>query len=200
MDKNCMAEIANRYACRHFAQKGVDENSLAQVLEAGRLAPSGFGLEPWRFLVIDTFPILKQVADACFSQPPAITAPVLIVIVAHVSALHPDSDYVRQQLTAEAAGADPATVFESYQAFYGNADISSWAVGQCHIAASFMMLEAVHQQLATCPIGGFDEGGLRTAINLPKAETPALVLALGHCADPPGQRRRRVADDVITFL
>ena len=195
-----MTEISNRRACRRFSNASVEGEKLRCVLEAGRLAPSGFGLEPWRFLVVDKTQLRTELADACFNQSPAATAPVLIVIVARVAVLHPDSDYVLQQLTAEAGGADPAPVMEGYRAFYESADIAPWAVGQCQIAASFMMLEAVHQQLATCPIGGFDEALLRKVISLPDGETPALVLALGTCADKPGPRRRRATEDVIAYL
>lgn len=200
MDKDCMTEITNRRACRHFSNDSVEAEKLRCVLEAGRLAPSGFGLEPWRFLVLDKTPLRTGVADACFNQSPVSTAPVLIVIVARVAVLHPDSGYVLQQLTAEAGGADPVPVMEGYRAFYESGDIASWALGQCQIAASFMMLEAVHHELATCPIGGFDEALLKKAISLPDGETPSLVLALGSCADKPGPRMRRAAEDVIAFL
>ena len=200
MDKDCMTEIASRRACRRFSNDRVEGRKLRNVLEAGRLAPSGFGLEPWRFLVVDKTPLRTELAKACFNQSPATTAPVLIVIVARVAMLHPERGYVLQQLAAEAGEADPAIVMEGYRAFYEYADIAAWALGQCQIAASFMMLEAVHQQLATCPIGGFDEALLRAALSLPDGETPALVLALGSCVDKPGPRRRRPAEDVIAYL
>jgi nitroreductase len=117
-----------------------------------------------------------------------------------VAELRPDSDYVRQQLMVEAGENAVAAVMEAYRAFYESGDIAPWAAGQCQIAAAFMMLEAVHQQLATCPIGGFDERALSRAINMPVGETPALVLALGHCKDRPGPRVRRTVEEVISYL
>jgi nitroreductase len=195
-----MIEISTRYACRRFAAHEVRYESLRSVLEAGRLAPSGFGLEPWRFLVVQETSLRKQVAEACFNQPPVATAPVLIVLVALVEALRPGSGFVKRQLEAEAGDGDPAPVMETYRVFCESADIVPWAVGQCQIAAAFMMLEAVHQQLATCPIGGFDEQKLATELQLPVGEKPALVLALGHCADQQGTRRRRTLAEVIAYL
>ena len=197
---NCMIEISTRYACRRFAAQDVEYELLRAVLEAGRLAPSGFGLEPWRFLVVQETSLREQVAEACFSQAPASTAPVLIVLVALVEALHPDTAFVKRQLEVEAGEGDPAPVMETYRAFYESADIAAWAVGQCQIAAAFMMVEAVHQQLATCPIGGFDEQKLTTALNLLAGEKPALVLALGYCADPQGARHRRAVAEVVRYL
>lgn len=195
-----MTEITGRRACRHFSSDRVGAEKLRSVLEAGRLAPSGFGLEPWRFLVIENGPLRRPAEEACFNQPPVTTAPLLIVIAAQVAVLRPDSDYVRRQLAAEAGSADTAPVLDAYRAFYQAGDITSWAIGQCQIAAAFMMLEAVHQQLATCPIGGFEDGALRKAIDLPEGEMPALVLALGHCDDTPGPRRRRAAEEIVTYI
>ncbi len=200
MSTNCMSEIIARHACRHFTSQQVQHELLRSVLEAGRLAPSGFGLEPWRFLSVKEATLRKQVAEACFSQAPAATAPVLIVLVALVESLRPGNRFVKRQLEAEAGDGDPALVMDAYRALYESTDIALWAVGQCQIAAAFMMLEAVHQQLATCPIGGFDEQKLALALNLPAGEKPALVLALGHCAQPQGERRRRASAEVIAHL
>ena len=200
MSINCMIEISMRYACRRFTSDGVPHEALRSVLEAGRLAPSGFGLEPWRFLVARENALRARVAEACFSQPAAATAPVLIVLVALADALRPESGFVKQQLEAEAGDSDPAPVMETYRAFHDSADIGAWAAGQCQIAAAFMMLEATHQALATCPIGGFDEAGLGAALDLPAGERPVLVLALGHCADAPGARCRRGFAEVVTYV
>jgi nitroreductase len=199
MDKSCMIEITRRRACRHFSDDRVDPEKLRSVLEAGRLAPSGFGLEPWRFLVIEAGALHAGVAHACFDQSPAVTAPVLIVLVARVAALHPDGDYVHVQLLAEAGGGDLKPVMDAYRGFFDADAIAAWAVGQCQIAAAFMMLEAEHQNLVTCPIGGFDEQALAKALDLPDGEKPALVLALGRCVDTPGPRVRRSSEEIITY-
>jgi nitroreductase len=199
MDKTCMIEITSRRACRHFSDDIVDAEKLYSVLEAGRLAPSGFGLEPWRFLVMEKGTTHSHVARACFGQSAVVTAPVLIVLVARAAALQPDDNYVREQLLAEAEGSDLGPIMAAYRAFYDADAIASWAVGQCQIAAAFMMLEAEHQQLATCPIGGFEEQSLVKAVNLPDGDRPALVLALGRCVDKPGARVRRPFEDIVSY-
>ena len=44
--------IKKRYSCRAYAEKPVEEEKLAQVLEAARLAPSAKNLQDWRFVVV----------------------------------------------------------------------------------------------------------------------------------------------------
>ncbi|OZA13562.1 MAG: NAD(P)H-dependent oxidoreductase, partial [Hydrogenophilales bacterium 17-62-8] len=88
--------IQQRYACHQFvAGQTVGASELSVLREAGRLAPSAFGLEPWRFITVTDETERAILAHACYDQPAAATAAALIVIVALVDALDPDSDYVR---------------------------------------------------------------------------------------------------------
>jgi nitroreductase len=195
-----MAEIlpalAGRFACRSFTSEPVSEGEVASILEAGRIAPSGFGMEPWRFIVARTAEARSAVASACFNQPPATTPPVLIAIVALAEALRPETAYVQDRLLAEAGGPVPEELQAAYRGFAEQTDIRSWAIGQCNFAAMQMMVQATALGLATCPIGGFDGADLSKALRLPAGEVPALLLALGHCADRQGGRRRKAMNSM----
>jgi nitroreductase len=114
--------------------------------------------------------------------------------VALGAVLDPDSDYVRARFEAEARGGDTAPVYEAYRAIYRADSIAAWAQGQCHFAAAHMLLQAAHMRLDSCPIGGFDADALTTALALPAGETPALLIALGHCSDPAPERLRKPLD------
>lgn len=184
--------IQQRYACRRFdADRPVSAGELSVLLESGRLAPSAFGLEPWRFVAVTDEADRTAITHACYDQPAAATAAAFIVIVALVAALDPDSDYVRAQFRAEARGADPAPIYEAYRAFHRTGSVAEWARGQCNFAAAHMLLQAAHLGLGSCPIGGFDAENLASALAVPPGETPALVIALGHCAQGAPQRIRK---------
>lgn len=187
--------IQQRYACRQFvAGQTVSASELSVLREAGRLAPSAFGLEPWRFITVQDDAERAAVARACYDQPAAATAAAFIVVVALVDALDPDSDYVRARFEAEARGQDTAPIHESYRAMYRAEGLAAWARGQCNFAAAHILLQAAHLGLGSCPIGGFDEAALTAALNIPSGETPALAIALGHCAHTAPQRMRKICD------
>ena len=184
--------IQQRYACREFvAARPVLASELAWVLEAGRLAPSAFGLEPWRFIVVTDDTERAKVARACQDQPAATTAAALIVIVALVAALEPDSDYVRTRFAAEARGQDAEPIHSAYRSFYRTVSLVEWAQGQCNFAAAHMLLQAAHMGLGSCPIGGYDAPALADALALPAGEVPALVVALGRCRQAAPERIRK---------
>jgi nitroreductase len=183
--------IERRYACREFVSGEVpSREELALVLEAGRVAPSAFGLEPWRFIVVPD-DARAAVARACYDQPAATTAAALVAIVALVAALDPDSAYVRARFAAEKRGDDLTSIYAAYRDHYRADTIAAWAQGQCHFAAAQMLLQATHLGVASCPLGGFDVGALARALALPTGETPALVIALGHCAYAAPERLRK---------
>jgi len=187
--------IQQRYACRDFvADKAVSLGELALLLEAGRLAPSAFGLEPWRFVAVTDKAQRAAIAHACHDQPASTTAVAFIVIVALVEVLDPDSDYVREQFRAEARGGDPAPIYEAYRAFHRVESIAERAQGQCNFAAAHMLLQAAHLGLGSCPIGGFDAGTLAAVLKLPQGEVPELVIAFGRCAYAAPQRLRKAGD------
>ncbi len=186
--------IQARFACRNFVpDQAPSPQQLAELVEAGRLAPSAFGLEPWRFAVVTDAAGRDAIAHACFDQPAAATAPALVVVVALVDALEPGSDYVRERFDAEARGGDPAPIHAAYAAFHRPADIAAWACGQCNFAAENILLQAAHLGLGSCPIGGFDEAALREAAGIQAGEVPALVIAVGRCAEGQPARVRKLA-------
>jgi nitroreductase len=193
MQPTLLDAIQQRYACRQFeAAQPVSASELAVLLEAGRLAPSAFGLEPWRFMIVEHETQRAAVAHACYDQPAAATAAALIVIVALVAALDPDSEYVGARFAAEARGQDAASIDAAYRGAYRAESMAAWAQGQCNFAAAHILLQAAHLGLGSCPIGGFDAAVLAQVMKIPPGETLALVIALGHCAQAAPQRMRKI--------
>ena len=192
MTPTLLDAIQLRYACRQFvADRPVPADELTLLQEAGRLAPSAFGLEPWRFITVGDAAQRAAVARACFDQPAAVTAAAFIVIAALVAALDPDSDYVRARFEAEARGPDTAPIMAAYRASYRADSIAGWAQGQCNFAAAQILLQAAHSGLGSCPIGGFDAAELTQVLAIPSGETPTLVIALGYCRDAAPARLRK---------
>lgn len=186
--------IETRFACRNFVSgETPSPQQLAELIEAGRLAPSAFGLEPWRFVVVTDPAPRATVAHACFDQPAAAAA-AFIVVVALIDVLESDSDYVHARFVAEARGGDTAPIHEAYRAHREMVDMPTWACGQCNFAAAHILLQATYMGLGSCPIGGFDEAALSKATGLPAGEKPALVIAVGRCAETRPQRVRKAGE------
>ncbi len=183
--------MRRRYACHAFRPGvAIAEEDLQAVLEAGRLAPSSFGLEPWRFLVVRNPARLPELQDACFGQPQAVTCSALVVILASVADMDPDSATLRTRLAREHAD-DFAAGLAAYRQFHAATDTRAWANAQCMLAAMQMMLAATACGVDSCALGGFDENRIGALLGIDlKCEAVALLLALGRCAQGPGDKRR----------
>jgi nitroreductase len=70
-----------RFATQVFdASKKVSDEDLKTILEAARLTPSSFGIEAWKFLVIENPELRGKIREAAWGQPKVTEASHLIVI------------------------------------------------------------------------------------------------------------------------
>lgn len=60
-----MEAIKERRSCRDFASSPVEEEKIKAVLEAGSWAPSVLNKQPWRFVVVKSQEVRRQVKEAC---------------------------------------------------------------------------------------------------------------------------------------
>lgn len=82
-----MEAMKNRYSCRKFTDEPVGEAELAEILEAGRIAPSACNNQPWRFVVLQEDDLSN--VDACSKCRYGATAVVLVCFDKSESAKNP---------------------------------------------------------------------------------------------------------------
>ena len=56
--------LEKRESCRAYADRPVSREDLMELIEAGRLSPSGCNAQPWKFIVVDE-------PEACVGQKQA---------------------------------------------------------------------------------------------------------------------------------
>lgn len=190
-----------RHACHLFlAERGIAPDDLAFILEAGRLSPSSFGLEPWKFIVLEAPAHKLAMQSACFQQPQVGTACVLIVVLAKRAELEPDSNYLQRLMAREYPGEALEVALKNYRAFHAGTDVAAWSAAQCHIAAANMMTAAAGIGIDSCAIGGFDPEQVRQQLGTdPHQFAPTLILAFGYCAQAPAEKQRLPLDELVEY-
>ena len=58
--------IKTRRSVRKYRDQPISESDLKKILEAGRWAPSGANLQPWRFIVIQNKVLIKKIGEFCY--------------------------------------------------------------------------------------------------------------------------------------
>jgi nitroreductase len=160
-------EIAQaRQSCRSYDENlPVEEEKLAAILEAARIAPSACNGQPYHLTVCHG-QTAKDVALACRGlglNKFAVQAPVMIVIS--------EEPYVKSAaMGAKLKGND-----------YRSIDIG--------IVAAYITAEATAQGLSTCILGWLDDARIRELCGL--QHPVRLVITLGYAQDDKLREKKR---------
>lgn len=83
-----LALIVGRRSVRKFSAQPVDDDMIADILEAGRWAPSGQNNQAWRFLVVRD-PALREGIAQCTKYGAVVRgAPVVIPVFIHKPSMY----------------------------------------------------------------------------------------------------------------
>ena len=67
--KEIISALETRYAVKTFdPSRKVSDEDMKTILESGRLSPSSFGIEPWKFIVATNPELRKKMRVAGYDQ------------------------------------------------------------------------------------------------------------------------------------
>lgn len=72
--------IMSRRSIRKYQNKPIDRESLLQVLEAGRFAPSARNNQNWHFTCVENAALREELAEACCGQQMIAEAPAALIV------------------------------------------------------------------------------------------------------------------------
>ena len=72
--------IEKRFSVRQYTDQPIEDEKLARVLNAGRIAPSARNRQEWKFLVVRDAELRRAIAEAA-EQPFLAGAPVILAVV-----------------------------------------------------------------------------------------------------------------------
>lgn len=206
MDKraNYLDILYFRHAAKRFhTDRPIKPADLNYILEAGRLSPSSFGIEPWQFLVVTSETLKQQLQAACFGQQQVGTASAVIIILARKT-LRIEDGYVEALLRREGNEFYENVAKGMYGGYTGTLNreqLGEYADKQCYLAAMNLMNAAAALGIDSCPLGGFDGAAVRQLLRADAATFEvSMVLPLGYGTERPSRRHRRAFDDVVTFV
>jgi len=160
--------IRARYAVRAYRPDPIPDDLLAQVLEAGRLAPTASNRQPIGIVVVHTAgreTDVDRIYDReWFGQAPLVLCVCIVPAKAWVRAVSDGRNY---------ADVDAAIVMDH------------------------MVLAATELGLGTCWVAAFDPVAAREVLELPDGVEPLLFTPLGFAADRPRAKVRRPLAELV---
>ena len=208
MEKTFMEAMDFRHACKIFDEtKKVSSEDMNYILEAGRKSPSSFGMEPWKFLVITNEDLKEKLKPFCWNQPQITTCSHLVVILAAIDAVKPQSGEVERKFKRREMPQDKLDFYLGlYTSHLSNTlssdeNIYAWTAKQTIFASQNMMMAAAIKGIDSCPIEGFDKEKVEEVLGLDTTKYQlSLVLPFGYRINPQSTQLRVPFENVVEYI
>lgn len=220
--------LRTRYAVKKFdSTYTLTQDELALVEETLHLAPSSFGLEPWKFVIITNKEVQAKLYPYAMKNTQVRDASALVVLCAKNDLTKADVNssirhiaHVRQMPEENLAGFKKVLhgfrfgkvmnkIFFGLPRFFSGLSSlgASWAENQVFIALGSLLTVTAEHGIDACPMGGFHERGVKKVMtqytNL-EGYRPVVLCALGKRAEDDSfatmKKVRKEKSDIIVRI
>ncbi len=182
--KNLTDVIRDRRATPSFDGTPVPANDLRQILDAGLHAPSGYNMQPWRFVVVRSPEQKRKLRAASYNQPKVEEASLMIVACGDMDGWRKDLDMMLEMGLAggmpESYAAQARSSVSNYMSSFTSDQMKLWLYKQVMLAFTSMMLMAESLGYDTAPMEGFEQDKVHEALRLPLSYWVVALLGVGH--------------------
>ncbi len=176
--------IQERRATPSFDGAPIPPEDLKQILEAGLNAPSGYNMQPWRFIVVQSPEQKKRLRAASYNQAKVEEASAVIVACGDVDGWRKDLDLMLQLGLEggmpESYAAQARSSVPNYLSSFTTEQMRAWLNKQVMLAFTHMLLTAEVMGYDTAPMEGFEQDKVHEVLRLPLSYWVVALLAVGH--------------------
>jgi len=219
LNKNdILAAYQYRHACKEFDPNNkISKEDFNFILETGRLSPSSFGFEPWKFIVVQNKEIREKIKTVSWgAQKQLPTASHFVIILSRTKEhLNYDSEYVQSFMKNVQNLPDDviATKSKFYEDFIkhdfkleeSNRLFFEWGARQTYIALGNMMTAASMIGIDSCPIEGFKKEAVEDILKKEKLIPQtgfgiSCMVAFGYRIQDPRPKTRQTLDAIVEWV
>ena len=151
--------IRHRRSIRRYLDKPVEREKIMLCLEAARLAPSACNSQPWKFIIVDDGETKGRLCRAAFSG------------------IYSVMSFARKAPLIVAVVSEKAKFLERIGGLLRDTNFYLIDIG---IATEHFILQAEELGLGSCWIGWFNEGAVKSILNVPKDRRVDILIAVGY--------------------
>jgi nitroreductase len=182
--KSLAQAIRERRSTPSFDGEPIPASDLRQILDAGLHAPSGYNMQPWRFIVVQHPEQKKRLRGACYNQAKVEEASAVIVACGDRDGWRKDLEEMlrlgRAAGMPESYAAQAAATVPAYLSEFSDSEMIGWLNKQVTIAATSMMWMAEVLGYDTAVMEGFEQKKVCETLRLPMSYWVVSLLAVGH--------------------
>jgi nitroreductase len=187
-DKSLEQAIRERRSTPSFDGTHLPVADLKRILGAGLLAPSGFNLQPWRFVVVQSAEQKKKLRAASYNQAKVEEASAVIVACGDADGWRKDMEEMlrlgRQNGMTEVYAQQAQSIIPNLFSNFSAEQMKCWLAKQVMIALTQMMLMAEAMDYDTAVMEGFEAEKVSEVLRLPMSYSVVAMLAVGRLKGP----------------
>lgn len=186
--KDLLNQLRWRYAVKKFdpTQK-IPAETWKDIEESLRLTPSSYGMQPWKFLVIDNPELRKKLRAVSWNQSQVEESSHYVVMLGLKKVDEKEVDRFMNRIT-EVRGTSPESLAGFRKGIVGDlvtggrsSIIAEWAARQVYIALGQAMATAAVLGVDACPLEGIDPIEYDKLLDLESTNYRSLcALAFGY--------------------
>ncbi len=178
-----------RYAVKKFdAEQTVSEEKLHEILEAGNLAATSFGMQAYRFVVVKDKATIAKLAECSWGEQLKGASHVIVL----AACTNVDEDFITDYLNfSQKVRNVDAEKLEMYKGIIGGHlqrleeqnQKAEWAARQTYIVLGTLLAACANARVDSCPMEGIDKAKYDEVLGLPnKNLTTIVALPIGYRA------------------
>ena len=174
-----------RYATKRMNGTKVPQEKVDRILEAIRLAPTSFGLQGFKVIVIEDETLREQIFNVACQQPQIKEASHVLVFAANKKVIQEQVDeYMQLIATTRAIPVETLSGFRAaFDGIVAGAEERNfvWTARQAYIAFGVGISAAALEEIDATPMEGFSAEALDKILGLSEQNLSAVtILTLGY--------------------
>jgi nitroreductase len=187
-DQQLLAALQWRYATKVFdPHRQIPAATWKTLQEVLALTASSFGLQPYRFIIVQDPATRAQLLPHAWNQRQVVDASHFLVFAARTGLTEAEIDRFLDRIVAIRGGHRAALagyrqmMAGSLLGAAGRARVPEWAARQCYIALGNLLTSAALLGVDACPMEGFAPAEFDRILGLPaQGYTAVVCCALGY--------------------
>lgn len=200
-----LSQLDWRFATKSFdPEKKVSEEDFQKILNAIRMAPTSFGLQPFHVVEIADPALREQLKAVSYGQAQISDASHVLLFCAKTNAETRPEEYVN---AVSQGNEEVKQKMQGYKEMMlgavqsrSEAERLAWSAKQTYIALGFGLAAAAELGIDSCPMEGFDPKAVGDILGLPEKSLQAQAyLTIGYRKEGPAQPKFRFsAEDLFS--
>lgn len=167
-------ELLNkRTSVRKFSEQKIPNDLILEMLEAGRLSPSGGNEQSWKFGVVTDVELIKEITKASYNQKWLLSAPLLIVMCTVIV----EDERGGRDIQIKRYPKYAKDIEDTEQGLYAALTLEEH---QTKIPGTHMVLTALEKGVYSTWVSYFDVEAVSKLLGLPDDIMASEIIAFGY--------------------